>query len=108
MVFEDDLGKAINALNELEESVDNVLELKLFFDDVKLVAIVSEVMDSIKIARFYINQIIKNFTWRSKQKYVEIIEEPEVERKGEEQNLSTSSLDKESIISYVGQSPNNK
>jgi hypothetical protein len=77
MVFEDDLGEAINSLKDLEDSVKGVLELELFFDDEKLKIIVSEVMDNINLARFQVNQIIKNFTWRSKQQYIFVVEEEE-------------------------------
>jgi len=77
LVFEDDLSDAIESLQEVERSMVNVLELKLFFDDEQIRNLVGEIMDSVKMAQFNINQMIKKFTQRSKRKYIIIMEEDE-------------------------------
>jgi hypothetical protein len=76
MVLEDDLGKAIESLEEVEGSMENIIEMKLFFDDPEVQRMVASVMDDVRMAKFSVNKMIKSFTDRSKQKFVMVIEDP--------------------------------
>ena len=55
--------------------MQHIIEMKLFFDDPSVQELVSQVMDSVKMAQFSVNKMISNFTDRSKQKFVMMIED---------------------------------
>ena len=75
-LFEDDISDTIKALDDVETSIKNVDSLKMFFDDIQIKRLVSEVMDTVKMARFNVNKMSKKLTERSKQKYI-IVQEIE-------------------------------
>jgi hypothetical protein len=75
MVFEDDLGKATESLKDVETSMQQIIDMKLFFDTPEIQEMVQGVMESVRMAQFSINTMIKNLTERSKQKFVMVIEE---------------------------------
>lgn len=75
MVLEKDLGDATEALREVEGSMQNIIDMKLYFDTPEVQQLVTHVMESVKMAQFSVNKMISNFTERSKQKYIMIIEE---------------------------------
>jgi len=79
LILEDDLGSAIEALEDVEGSMQNIIDLKLFFDDPEVQKMVAGVMDSVKMAKFSVNKMIQSFTDRSKQKFIMVIEEDETE-----------------------------
>lgn len=79
LILEDDLSKAIESLEDVEASMQNIISMKLFFDDPQVQALVSHVMDSVRMAKFSVNKMIKTFTERSKQKFVMIVEEDAVD-----------------------------
>lgn len=76
MILEDDFSQVIDSLNNVENSVNGVLEMKMFFDTPEVQHLVRGVMDSVRMAKFDLNTMIKKFVDRSKQKYI-IIEEDE-------------------------------
>lgn len=75
MVLEQDLGNATEALQEVSDTMQNIIDMKLYFDTPEVQQLVSHVMESVKMAQFSVNKMISSFTERSKQKYVMIIEE---------------------------------
>jgi len=77
LILEDDLSGIIESLKEVEASMDHVLEIKLFFDTPEVQQVVHGVMNTVRMAKFGLNQATKKFIDRSKQKYVTIIEEDE-------------------------------
>lgn len=79
IILEDDLGKAIEALEEVESSMQNIIDMKLYFDTPEVQQLVAHVMDSVKMSKFSVNKMIKNFTDRSKQKFIMVFEEDEGE-----------------------------
>ncbi len=83
MILEDDLSDAIEKINFAEETMDNLLNMRLFFDSPEVKNAVKACLDEVKIAKFEINKLAKKFVERSKQKY--IIEEIEEEQDMEEQ-----------------------
>lgn len=98
MVFEDDLKEAIEALQEVERSMGRINDLRLFFDDEEVRGAADEIKNTFRLAQYYVNQVIINFTRRSKQKYIVIIEE---EAEGEEGGMRTP-LPREGTIAHVG------
>lgn len=75
MVLENDLGQATQALEEVDTSMQQIIDMKLYFDTPEVQQMVTHVMESVKMAQFSVNRMIKNFTDRSKQKFVMVIEE---------------------------------
>ena len=89
MILEDDFGPAADTLQEVEDALNGVLELKLFFDDEQLQVVVSKCMENIKLAKHRVSLLIKKLTDRSKQKYIMILEEePPPEPPTSEQQLA--------------------
>lgn len=74
-ILENDLGQATQALEEVNESMQNIIEMKLYFDTPEVQGLVSHVMENVRMAQFSVNKMIGNFTDRSKQKFVMVIEE---------------------------------
>lgn len=79
MILEGDLGKAIESLEEVEESMENIISMKLYFDTPEVQELVSHVMESVRMAKFSVNKMIKDFTDRSKQKFVMVVTDNEEE-----------------------------
>jgi hypothetical protein len=84
LIFEDDLNNAIEALGEAKESLGAVAEMKLFFDSDEIQHVVSEAMESLRMAEFKLNQTIQAFVDRSKQKYIIVVENEEEDPQHEE------------------------
>lgn len=87
MLFEDDINDVIKSLEEVEAGINNVLELKMFFDDMEIKKIVASVMDILRMARFNVNRMAKRFTEKSKQKYILIQQEPDEDLLDEEEEV---------------------
>lgn len=68
-VFESDISDNISALDDVEKSIDHLVQIRMFFDSNDIQILVKEVMDSIKLAKLQIGSISKRFTDRSKNKY---------------------------------------
>lgn len=78
MLLEDDFATAIDTLENLEQTVENTIKMQLFYDNEEVRKSVTSIMDTLKLARIDVNNIIRKFVDRSKNKYiVEIIDEEE-------------------------------
>ena len=75
MLLEDDFSDAIEGLELVEQSLDKLLKMQLFFDSKEVKLAVQEVMGEVKAGRIAVNRLIQKFVDRSKQKYVVIQEE---------------------------------
>lgn len=73
-VFEIDLADNITALDNVEQSLEGIIQLRMFFDSKDIQSLIKEVMDNIKLARLQVGKTSKKFTDRSKNKYY-LIEE---------------------------------
>lgn len=73
-VFETDLADNITALDNVEHSMEGIIQLRMFFDSKDIQILIKEVMDNIKLARLQVGKTSKRFTDRSKNKYY-LIEE---------------------------------
>lgn len=85
MILEDDLSDAIEKLNSAEETMNNLLNMRLFFDSPEVKNAVQACLDEVKLTKFEINKLAQKFVERSKQKY--IVEEIEEEEMTQEQFL---------------------
>lgn len=77
MILEDDFADAIDSLETLQNSTDNLLKMQMFFDSKEVKTSVNAMLEDLKIARMSVNGLIKKFIDRSKNKYVIEIEEEE-------------------------------
>lgn len=83
MVFEDDLSDAINSLNMVEDTMENVLKMQIFYDSPDVRKEVDKILEEVKVCRFSINGLVQRFTARSKQQYYFIDENSELPTRGE-------------------------
>lgn len=99
LLFEEDISKTIESLEDVEESMAGVIELKMFFDDEKIKMFVGQVMDNVKLAKAAVNVQAKKLIEKSKQKYI-IIEE--VEPTVELEENQTKNHPEERTVLHVG------
>lgn len=70
MIIEDDLTDVAVSLTDVEDTMKAVEELKMFYEDDSIKHLVTDILDRVKISRFYVNLMAKRFTDRSKNRYV--------------------------------------
>ena len=70
MVVEDELSQAIDAFENVEDSLEGFLQLKLFFDNQELQATVKEAKDDVTAAKVSVSRLISRFVEFSKEKFV--------------------------------------
>lgn len=85
MAFEDDLSESIETFENAKESLNGIIELKMFFDNNEIQLLISRALESIKLAERQIGKTVKKFTDRSKKKFY-IIEEIDEEINETEEN----------------------
>lgn len=83
-VFENDLSDNIAALDNVDNSLEGIIQLKMFFDSKDIQILLKEVMDNIKLAKLQVGKTSKRFTDRSKHKYYLIEEVNEFEETSQE------------------------
>lgn len=77
MVFEDDISDTIATLNEVEDTINSVLQMQIFYDSPEVRKEVDKILEEVRICRVNIFGMIERFTARSKQQYYFIDETPE-------------------------------
>lgn len=70
MVLEDELSQTIDAFENVEQSLEGFLALKLYFDNQELQAAVVEAKDDVTMAKVSVSRLIERFVEFSKEKYV--------------------------------------
>ena len=70
MVVEDELSQAIDAFENVEDSLEGFLQLKLFFDNQELQGTVKEAKDDVTAAKVSVSRLISRFVEFSKEKFV--------------------------------------
>lgn len=70
MVVEDELSQALDAFEDVEDSLEGFLQLKLFFDNQELQAVVKEAKDDVTVAKVSVSRLISRFVEFSKEKFV--------------------------------------
>ena len=76
MVFEDDISDTVGTLNDVEDAIDNVLKMEIFFESTEVRKEVEKILDEVRYCRMSINGMVKRFTSRSKQNYYFVEPEP--------------------------------
>ena len=74
LILENDFSEATETLQDAERTMTECLELPMFFDSPEVQRATMEALDSIKTAKFSVAGMVRKFTQRSKQKYIEVIE----------------------------------
>ena len=77
MVFEDDISDTINALNDVEDTISNVLKMQIFYDSPDVRKEVDKILEEVKVCRLSVSGLIERFTARSKQQYYFLEQEQE-------------------------------
>jgi hypothetical protein len=70
MVVEDELSQTVDALENVEDSLEGFLALKLYFDNQELQAVVTEAKNDVSLAKVSVTRLIERFVEFSKEKYV--------------------------------------
>ena len=73
LTFEDDITEVVISLTNVEDSMKNIDNIKMFYEDNTIQNVVNEILDDVRLLRFYINLMIKRFTDRSKQRYETVL-----------------------------------
>lgn len=74
-ILEDDLAEAIEVHERTVAMLDSLSKTPLFSDSPEVMAAVKEAMDNVKICQTATQKLVQNFTQRSKQRYVRVIED---------------------------------
>lgn len=68
--IEDQLENALEALNGVDDSLEDLLKMKLFFDSKEVKRAVDEALAGVKYSKMAVNALINDFTRLSKEKYI--------------------------------------
>jgi hypothetical protein len=74
LILENDFSEVTEALQDAEQTMGNVLDLPMFFDSPEVQRATMEALESIKAAKIPVAGMVRKFTQRSKQKYIEVVE----------------------------------
>lgn len=75
MILETDFSEVSETLQDAEKTMENCLDLPMFFDSPSVQKATSEALDSIRVAKVAVAGMVRKFTERSKQKYIEVVED---------------------------------
>lgn len=79
LVVEDELSSSLEALEDVEESLDGFLSLKLFFDNTELQELVTNARRNVDLARVAVTRMIMRFVEFSKEKFTIEVEKDDEE-----------------------------
>ena len=74
-ILEDDLAEAIEIHERTIATLEALRSTPVFSDSPEIMAAVKEAMENVKICQTATQKLINNFTQRSKQRYVRLIED---------------------------------
>jgi hypothetical protein len=74
-ILEDDLAEAIEVHERTVQTLESLRKTPLFSDSPEAMAAVNEAMENVKVCQTATQKLINNFTQRSKQRYVRLIED---------------------------------
>ena len=78
-ILEDDLAEAIEVHERTAKALEEILKTPMFFDNPQVKAAVDEAMENVKMCQTATHKLIQNFTQRSKQRYVRLVDQDEEE-----------------------------
>lgn len=76
-VLEDDLTEAIDVHERTVVVFENLLKAQVFFDSPEIKAKYDEALQDVRMCQIATQKLIQNFTQRSKQRYVRLVNENE-------------------------------
>jgi len=79
LIIENDLSNAIEVLQDAEKTMNDCLELPMFFDSPQVQMATKEALDQIRVAKVAVAGLVTKFVAQSKQKYIEVVEDVERE-----------------------------
>lgn len=82
--IEDLFEKALDTLSGVDEALDGLLNMKLFFDSKEVKLAVDQALNGTKLSRMAVQQLINDFTRLSKEKYLMVKNDEEEEKEFEE------------------------
>lgn len=74
LILEDDFSEATETLQNAEQTLTACLELPMFFDSPEVQRATMEALDEIRTSKVAVAGLVRKFTQRSQQKYVEVVE----------------------------------
>lgn len=75
LLLEDDFSDAIEGLSAVEEALEKILKMQLFFDSKEVKLAVQEALSEVKSGRMTVNRLVQKLVERSKNKYTVVVEE---------------------------------
>lgn len=75
LILENDFSEATEVLQNAEDALEACLEIPMFFDSPEIQRAALEGMDTIRVAKLGFAGMIRKFTQRSRQKYVEVVDD---------------------------------
>jgi len=78
-ILEDDLAEAIEVHERTVKALEAIVKTPMFFDNAQVKAAVDEAMENVKVCQTATQKLIQNFTQRSKQRYIRLIDQDEDE-----------------------------
>lgn len=78
-ILEDDLSEAIEVHERTVVTLEAILKTPMFFDSPEIKAAVNESLENVKMCQTATQKLIQNFTQRSKQRYIRLIDNDEDE-----------------------------
>lgn len=78
-ILEDDLAEAIEIHERTLKTLEAIIKTPMFFDNPQTKAAVDEAMENVKMCQTATHKLIQNFTQRSKQRYIRLVDEDEAE-----------------------------
>lgn len=75
LLLENDFSEALGVFREAEENLEDCLSQPMFFDSPQVQAATMEALLGIRASKVAVGKMIHKFTLRSKQKFVDIVED---------------------------------
>ena len=73
-MLEDDLAEAIDIHDRTVSALETIIKTPLFFDSPEIKIAVNEAIENVKICQTATQKLVQNFTQRSKQRYIRLID----------------------------------
>lgn len=74
LILENDFSEATEVLQEAEQGLEQCLALPMFFDSPEVQKATLHALEGVKASRVALAGLVRTFTQRSKQKYIEVID----------------------------------
>jgi hypothetical protein len=74
LILENDFSEVTETLQAVEDGLTACLELPMFFDSPEVQRVTVSALEDIKVAKVAVAGMVRKFTQRSKQKYIEYTE----------------------------------